>query len=54
LRALLVKNLAAASAAAWHRQKDERPSGLVNRDGRDVRDDHDRQHYESHHHTPTS
>jgi hypothetical protein len=36
LRALLVKNLAAALAAAWRRHKDEPP-----RDDRGVRDDED-------------
>ena len=53
VRAIIVKNLGAALAAAWHRQKNERPSGLSNRDGRNVRDRDDRQHDESHH-TPTS
>jgi hypothetical protein len=53
VRALIVRQLGAALAAAWQRQQkltpenDERPARLTLATGRDVRGDKDREHDES-------
>lgn len=44
VRALIVRQLGSALAAAWLRHKDERPEAAGNCPGRDVRGEKDREH----------